>query len=118
MAKVFGPLLSISASGNFGNSLRYVCGHFVSKSSHGEVKSTPDREKQRLKFKLGIQTWSNDLTEYVKKSWSEFTKCAFASEYCTAAYGKVSGYNMWMYFWLKFGENGWEGYPLPPPYTM
>lgn len=115
MAKVFGPLLSISASGDFGNSIQFVCGHFMRSKWHGEVKSTPDRDKQRLKFKEGVRIWGNELTDYVKKRWKEFTDIAMASKYCTASYGKVNGYNMWMFFWLKFGENGWYGYPLPPP---
>lgn len=125
MAKVFGPLLSLGASGDLAKSIQFICGHFLRKKPRRTDKPSVSQDDQRFKFKQGLMIWRGDgylfskyeegeLSWATKQRWKTFAKVVKTSADCSSVAGEVTGYNLWMLYWLKFGEGGWDPYPDPP----
>jgi len=114
MAKVKNPLHSKIASGDFAASIQFVCGHFVrEKTKPGNAETMPQGE-QRSKFFQGANKWSHEFDKETKEKWKLFKSAMLLSKDCIRGVFFMNGYNLWMLYWLKFGENGWTHYPNPP----
>jgi len=139
MAKVKSPLMSKKASGNFGKVLQFRCGKFlVFRKKIKEKESTPGENLQREKFKDGVDVWKNILTTEQRNLWESFAKSVrHELGYFTlnVPFGPIyvqigrkekwkeciqtGGYNGYQYFlccYLRFGPDGWNDYPNPPPF--
>ncbi len=82
-----------------------------------ERKENPNKtgnEAQMEKFTNGAAKWKA-LPGATKEIWNAFYKEILTSEKCLNITYDLNGYNMWMLYWLKFGEDGWPDYPLPGP---
>lgn len=116
MAKVTGPLFSLAASGTFGKVITFVCGHFAKKAESAEAGGGKGNLKMMIKFKAGTIKWKS-LSNEIKKEWGEFGKMIMTSGKCISLEFYLTGFQLWMSYYLKFGENGWPAYPHPgtPP---
>ena len=114
MVKVKAPLFSIKASGDLASAIQYVCGSFTKKKPRATDVISPNQETQRNKFLDGAKKWKRELTEETKKKWEYFRATILMSKDCAVNAYLISPYNLWMSYWLHFGENGWKNYPDPP----
>ncbi len=114
MVKITKPLFSEAASGNFAGVIQFVCGHFVKSIPDTSPISSESQRKQREKFLNGAAKWTNELTEENKNNWKAFFSVIREEPQCVDTILRMSGYDIWMLYWLKFGEGGWENYPNPP----
>ena len=115
MAKAVAPLFSLKASGDLGP-IQYACGRFVKKKQRAEESEpTAPQGEQRAKFLEGADKWSNVLSLTNRGNWTGFFVAIKNSKECASVDYLMSSYNLWMLYWLKFGENGWTNYPDPPP---
>lgn len=112
MAKVVAPLFSLKATGTLAGAITFVCGQYARMAERKENEKKQGNENQMAKFTLGAEHWQA-LPDGTKKLWNDFYKEILSSEQCLNITYDLSGYNMWMIYWLKFGENGWADYPLP-----
>jgi len=136
MAKVTNPLHSDKASGVFAKIMVYTCGVFV--------KSRPTRIERPinldvvLPFKEGAERWSKELTPEVKNQWKDFAlylkkELSDLIWYWTEkpecipfkialiifgikVWPRISGYQAWTEYYMKYGYFGWPQYPSPPAY--
>lgn len=115
MPKVLHPFFSLKAAGDFGAVLQYMCGHFVKAKPRVPKIRTPAQAVQRTKFSTGAQKWSEELEPEVKEHWNEYQEFISQLPQCEAFSFGIGGYDMWMSYFLKKGEDGWENYPDPPP---
>lgn len=113
MAKVTGPLLSLSASGTIADAITYVCGHFARKGEAKERKQPEQLFEQGQNFGAGVNVW-NPMTYEQKESWRQFTKVFRSAPECASLGFYLTGYNLFMSYYLRFGENGWTNYPAAP----
>ena len=116
MVKVKAPLMSLSASGDLAGTIQFVCGHFVRRKPESNDAGSTSQNEQRQKFLQGAQKWSSELSADVKENWRGFNKAMRQKQECVALIYQMSGYNLWMLYWLEFGESGWVNYPNPPIY--
>ncbi len=114
MAKVTGALFSLHASGTLGGAITFVCGQFARRHENTAGKDKKGNPVQMAKFKAGAQKWQT-LSDEIQATWQAFYKALLASPVCINVTYDLSGYDIWMLYWLKFGENGWAQYPLPGP---
>jgi len=113
MAVVVGPLLSADASGKFGDTLEFKCGSTVA----GVKKSNPGLgngafNEQQNKFKSGIAVWKS-LTNPQKQEWrgTGWWLEGKLEQHGQSAW--IDGYQAFMSYYLRYGSNGWAGYPAP-----
>lgn len=114
MAIVDKPLFSLAASGDLAKSIQFICGHFLRQKPDSPDPQSAKQIKQRTKFTDGADMWSNTLSQDTKKNWGSIKKRISGDDWCLKSLFGISGYNIWMLYWLKFGENGWKNYPNPP----
>ena len=114
MPKVKNPLFSLSASGDLGATIQYVCGKFVRMKPKGKPPRTSSQEVIRNSFFVGANKWKVELSWDTKKKWFGFSKMLRQQDECVEASVLMNGYNLWMSYWLKAGEGGWNNYPNPP----
>lgn len=114
MVKVLKPLFSNSASGELAGAIQFVCGNFLREKPRITFSNSESQQIYKTKFKEAADLWSNTLTKYEKDLWRDFKEIARTSDRCVGMPFMKSGYNMWMQFYLKFGADGWTGYPRPP----
>lgn len=115
MAKVFYPLMSQVASGDFAKTLQFVCGRFCRiKNDQARDPNTAYQERQRIKFAQAVLNWNSVLSSDTKKKWQAFAKLIAAQNTCIDAAARITGYNLWVTYWLRYSEYGWPFYPDPP----
>jgi hypothetical protein len=115
MAVVVAPLLSLDASGMIGDTLEYKCGARVtSKKRSNPGKNNEDFNAQQLLFKEAVAAW-NGLDPSVKRRWRDGGWWLPPAHIGHGVEVYINGYQCWMSYYLKFGLNGWESYPNPPP---
>lgn len=114
MSKVKNPLFSLSASGDLGATIQYVCGQFVRMKPKEAVPPTDTQKGIRNNFFVGANKWKSELSWATKKKWFAFKKMLRQQDECVGASVLMNGYNLWMSYWLKAGEDGWKNYPDPP----
>jgi len=114
MAKVIGPLFSMQASGTLAGTITYVCGHFARKAKVILDDSQVMPEGQTLKFMYAVKTW-NYLSGQIKQDWKDFGKIVKESKQCIEYELKLTGYQLFLSYYLTFGEDGWKSYPEPGP---
>jgi len=114
MAKVTGPLFSLAASGSIGGIITYVCGHFAKKKEGEKTEDASEAQLEiEMKWSEGAAVWQS-LGEN-KEFWNEFHKVLWATPECAVNISHiVNGYQLFMSFYMKYGPDGWPGYPLPP----
>ena len=91
MAKLKGPLLSVSASGSIGTGLTYS-----SRRSGAQVRfqrkqkdvDTPARTAHRADYTDGVDIW-NTFSDVEKALWNTLARSAH-----------LSGYNLFLRYWL------------------
>lgn len=139
MAKVNSPLFSQKASGTFGKILQFRCGRFVLlKPRKIKEEGTEGQNFQRELFKNGAKVWKNVLTPEQREKWENFAK-SVRHEYgwftISTPLGPIfvrigektewekciirahfNGYQYFQSCYLRFGPNGWDDYPNPPPF--
>lgn len=114
MAKVTNPLHSSRASGDFAKAIQYVCGRFARMKPRVNDPETELQTTQRSIFTQGAIKWSKVLTRDMKNNWKESAGILLKTKNCLEVEYPLTGYNLWMLYWLKFGEDGWVNYPNPP----
>lgn len=114
MPKVTRPFWSLKAAGDFGAVLQYVCGHFVRAKPRVPKIRTTKQDVQRTKFKEGSDKWSELLDIATKEHWAEYVEFLSQLPECEAMSFGVNGYDIWMSYYLKYGDGGWDNYPEPP----
>ena len=125
MPNVVGSLFSLEASGKFGGALDFMCGKAVrkAKGKPKKNKGTEDLENntvtvaqaaQRQNFQNGVRYWKEDISQAVRDEWKAFGVLAVTSGKCASNWFRLSGYTCWMKFYMKYGEDGWPGFPSPP----
>jgi hypothetical protein len=95
MAKVLGPLLSLTATGSYGNLLLFSKnkdGATVQKIRNKPTKRSVRQQLHALKFKNASDTWLS-LNDDVKTEWNKKAK--------KLSYG--TGYRLWVAEW--FAQN-------------
>lgn len=137
MARVVGPLMSLSASGTLKKTITYRCGEFVHKIKNKPKNFSEEFEAQQEKFKAAAFLWSETLTSEEKAAWKRkalFDRFNVICNHIAVALPLVavlspvsfmtmmglagtwvSGYDAWMSFYLTLGPYGWPNYPAPPP---
>jgi hypothetical protein len=115
MAKLTRPFWSLKAAGDFGQVLQYMCGHFVKAKPRKIEMRTSKQDVQRTKFSKGAKKWSKDLSPENREHWQEYQEFLSQLPECEAFSFGLFGYDLWMSYFLKYGEGGWPGYPDPPP---
>ena len=113
MAKVTGPLLSLSASGTIAETITFVCGHFARKKQEKTGEQPEHLVGQGDTFKAGVDVW-RAMTASQKKSWGVFRKIIVSAPECSALKGEITGYNLYLSHYLRYGVDGWENYPAAP----
>jgi uncharacterized protein (DUF2147 family) len=136
MAKVWQPLMSEKASGKIGNILYFKCGKHATIPSNKIAKpATAKQAVQRLQFAEASDAWKSDVPKNIQTKWQELAD--FSRRFDTNPY-YLSGdfwlewkigeknfnqcitanyYNGYQYFlsaFMRWGKNGWSGYPYPP----
>ena len=114
MVKVKNPLFSLSASGDLGATIQYVCGQFTRVKPGGAIFPNAKQKEIRNNFFVGANKWRAELSWDTKKKWFAFQKMLRQQDECVGASILMNGYNLWMSYWLKAGEGGWNNYPDPP----
>ncbi len=114
MAKIKKPLMSVAASGNFAQTIQFICGRFVRGIPAAPSDRTTNQEVQNEKFLEGATTWTNILSFATKNKWRSFVKIVKQQPQCVETTLPISGYNLWQLYYVKFGPEGWEEYPDPP----
>lgn len=114
MAKVTGPLHSSIASGDFAEIIQYVCGHFARMKPRTKDKESEEQTTQRNKFIEGANTWKTLLSTQTKNNWKRSAGILLKTRECIGLDWTLTGYNFWMFYWLKYGGGGWSSYPNPP----
>ena len=114
MAKVTSPFWSLKAAGDFAQILQFMCGSFVRSKPRAPEIRTPKQDIQRTKFKQGAQKWSEVLDPLNREHWKEYVEFLSQLPECASFTFGVNGYDMWMSYYLKYGDGGWDNYPDPP----
>ena len=115
---LFGPLLSLGASGDIGDGIQFVCGKYVRKKPREKVEDEEEQKPQNLWFGHAIAYWNDNLTPCVKVSWQSFARAVNSDVKCSSKIGVVTGYNLWIMFFTKFKDKGrWPDFPEPPGYN-
>ena len=117
MAKVTGALFSLKASGTLGRTITYVCGMIARRAETAKEGEQKGNEEMMGKFKDGADKWHFVIGQDCRDTWSDFVKIITISEKCVGFEWYLIGYQLWMSYWLKWGEDGWAAYPYPgtPP---
>ena len=140
MAKVENPLFSEKASGKFANSIIFRCGKYATKiQKEKSAEPSVGQNIQRDKFAEACGAWRNVLTDEQRAAWQAFVErlkhpkgyyridvagvvalipIGFRSGFqrCIET-GRWNGFHYWISAFLRFGEDGWLGYPNPPEYS-
>jgi hypothetical protein len=114
MAKVTGPLFSMRASGTLAKTIVFVCGHYARMVIVQDDSQKVMPPGQNDKFAAAVVVW-NGLSGDFKGQWTEFEKRIKDSKKCVAIEPLINGYQLFISYYLKWGVNGWENYPLPGP---
>jgi hypothetical protein len=114
MVKVTAPMLSLRASGTIGNAITFVCGQFAKRHEGSAGSGQKGNPVQMAKFSAGAAMWKSFSTG-IKNLWNDFYKTLLSSGKCVSVTYDLSGYDMFMLYWLKFGDHGWPDYPNPGP---
>ena len=139
MARVENPLFSDKASGKFADSIVFRCGKFATKVQK-EISSEISlaQKSRREKFAEACAVWRNVLTDEQRAAWQTFilgvrfpdgyyrinvagsvilVQIGFRAGWrrCIGT-GRFNGFHYWISAFLRFGEDGWLGYPNPPEY--
>ncbi len=115
MVKVTRPFFSLKASGDFGAILQYMCGHFVKLKPESPKTETPAQKVQRTKFSSGAKKWTEELEPVEREHWKEYQEFLSQLPQCQYFTFGLSGYDLWMSYFLDYGVDGWKNYPDPPP---
>ena len=114
MAVVVGPLLSVDASGMIGDTLEFKCGGVACQKKRKSPGLENDEfNNQQKRFRLGTFVWMS-LEVWQKQEWRN---TGWWLEGKLTPHGQnvwIDGYQAFMSYFLRFGEYGWPGYPLPP----
>ena len=114
MAEVFGPALSIAATGDLGGSLNFSCGKTVRKKRTEAPKQTPALKVVNDNFKAAANDWPAYSDELVGE-WRDFWKWHIKKSKCDIVTEiPLNGYKAFMKYYLKLGSSGWPNYPHPP----
>lgn len=113
MAKVTAPLLSLTASGTIAKAITYVCGHFARKAVEKTEEQPAQLFPQGEKFTEAAGIWGF-LNGSQQDSWRNFTKVFKSAPECQNLGFYLTGYNLFMSYYLRFGVDGWENYPSAP----
>lgn len=84
MARVIGPLMSLSASGTLAGTLTFQCGSVIKKKI-GEDKDPPlyaDLNFQQKLFRLAAKIWSRDLSQSTKDLWRKAAIVSYLKPVC------------------------------------
>lgn len=118
MAKVFGPCLSLAASGDIGKGVQFVCGKFARKKPRRVAEATAGEKFQQEQFCEAAFYWSYYLSTCVKSEWTAFAYWVGTDVKCSSTVGMLTGYNLWVKMFLKFRKYGhWLEFPEPPGYS-
>ena len=114
MAKVVGPLLSLSASGTIAKALNYSCGSYVSIPKQLPQDRYRDKgpagEWMEKAFLESVQYWV--LTpEESKKVFAEYAMALRNTGECSEHRYFMTGYNLFLHFMLV-ALGSWIGLPL------
>ena len=136
MTKVTGPMLSLSASGSIYETLTFRCGKYVHKKKFKKRLSQEELSGQQGLFILGASVWKDEVTTEQKIAWKLLGIYDKFNIMCNAMIGAlplvmvlapvtiplvplsvgwISGYQVFMSFFLVLRTNGWPNYPGPPP---
>lgn len=115
MAKILNPLFSQVASGDFGKAMTFVCGRFCRvKNDNAKEPNTAFQLRQQAKFAAAVNLWNTFLTKENRNNWHKFMVVMAAQNVCIDAKARMTGYNVWITYYLRFSEYGWPFYPDPP----
>lgn len=98
MAKVVGPLMSISASGTYANTLVYSVWKGIQYCREWVTPMNPDSPAQQVirgYFVTGVLAWHAE-TSTVRLSWTNYAKTKALQE---------SGYNLYVGAYIEFLVN-------------
>lgn len=126
MVKLIGPLHSVSASGKLKKTLIYYCGErlrMLNRFLNSEKRERDEylNETQSDEVKNAIEDFKEGAKEWQKLGlgkgmWRDVWIMVRTQLTCDAVeLMYVTGYNFFMSFYLRYGKNGWENYPYPPP---
>jgi hypothetical protein len=113
MPKVTGPLFSLGASGTLAKTLVYVCGHLTRVAENRDKASQKPPTEQSNKFSDGAATWGG-FDVQLKDAWASWGKVIRDSRACIGLEYYLTGYQLWLSYYLTYGVDGWENYPFPP----
>ena len=118
MAKVFGPLFSLSATGVLGNAIDFFCGEYARKiADRRNMKFSDAQTDRQTKWSGGCKAWQDAKKEYedYMKSWNKYRESVRAMVACPAGWFPwMSGFQVFMSLYMRKGPGGWAEYPLPP----
>ena len=115
MAVVFAPLMSMDASGMFGDTLEYKCGATVAvKKRKNPGEDNEIFNDQQLLFKAGATAWRG-LQPAERQAWRDDGWWLPPAHIGHGVQVFINGYQCWMSYYLRFGPGNWENYPNPPP---
>jgi hypothetical protein len=119
MAKVIAPLFSVRASGTLANTITYVCGHLARYAGKKSEKGGQPPTAQNDKFSEAVALWQS-FTDEQKQAWHDFAKLVHDKRVCTNYEYYLNDYQLFMSYYLSYGEDGWENYPNPgsPPVIL
>jgi len=114
MAKVFGPALSLAATGTLADTINFVCGKYARRALGVKFNWTYGRQENASRWVIGCGWWSS-LEEWEKLEWKNFVSW-ITWDGCKGMIGTwwTNGFQCFMMFWMNFGYNGWDKFPLPP----
>ncbi len=109
-----GPMMSLTASGDFKKTMTYVCGLYVRRAANKErMEFTQAQTGQQTKYSQGIEVWNG--LDGDKGKWTDFAEWVKKSGECDVSLSYyMTGFQTFMSYYLKNGPGGWKNYPLPP----
>ena len=114
MAKVIAPLFSLAASGTLAGAITFVCGKSARRARLALKRSEEGPTSQNSLFAEAAAAWSSQ-TPQTKEQWSVFGKIVKDDRACIGLEYYLSGYQLFISYYMEFGVNGWADYPLPGP---
>lgn len=114
MARIVGPLMSLSATGTIKETLTFVCGTFARMAMSPKKKEFTEKQTgQQTKFSDGCAVWNTIRGHHLE--WHLFSEWVKDTGFCDVSLSRtMTGFQVFMAYYLQNGVNGWQNYPYPP----
>jgi len=114
MVLLTAPLMSLSASGTFKNTLTFVCGTLARIAERKEKKTiSSGQSANQTKWSEGCQVWQSPEND--KSLWEAFGGYVKKSGACDVSLSYYfTGFQLFMAYYMTLGPNNWINYPNPP----